>query len=60
MEAKFNAGSGKGTEETTRCTIDVNGDVKASFLLKFIEEVRYFLDRFVMTGIGRAKNDKDA
>jgi hypothetical protein len=60
MEAKFNTGSSKGTEKTARCAIDVNGDVKTSFLLKFVEEVRNFLDRFVMTSIGRAKDDKDA
>jgi hypothetical protein len=60
MEAKLKAGSSKGTEKSTRCTVDVNGDVKPRFLFKFVEQVRDFLDRFVMTSIGRAKDDKDA
>jgi hypothetical protein len=60
VESEFNAWSGKGAEETPGSTVDVNGDIKARLLFKFIENLGDFFDGFVVAGIGGAKDDKDS
>lgn len=60
MESEFDAWSGERTEKTARSTVDVNGDVKAGFFLKFIEKVGDFLDGFVVASVRGAKDDKNS
>lgn len=51
FKAELNAWSRERAEHGAACAVDVDGNIKARFLLVFVKKVGYSCDRLVMTGI---------
>src|SRR5271168_1018183 len=60
LESEFDTWSCEGTEECSRCTVNMDRNINARFLFIFVEKFRDSLDRLIMAGISRSEDNEDA